>query len=250
MSETVQTRPTTPTAAPYSSLIRVAAGVCLILAALTNGLSQYLGYLVIGDRDWVDQVRWGADHLTIQRTEQMALVVSALFMPIGLLALAQVTRWSSRRLTLIAVPLMLWGMWGFHNILAIGYIAGTAGPQILGVDAAVKFNEEMVSDPGAALLGLLPHLLGSFLGIVLLTIAAWRSGHFPKAACALILAFLVWDFLLQPVGPLEPHLLLFIGWSWLGVALIRMPQPVWSGALSAAPPPGGSADDGRPGPSY
>ena len=34
---------------------------------------------------------------------------------------------------------------------------------------------------------------------------------------------------LVPVGPLEAHLLLAVGWTWLGVALWRMPARVWSG---------------------
>lgn len=214
---------------PYSALVRKAAGVCLVLAALTNGLSQYLGHLVIGDLDWVDQVRWGAENHVFQRAEQSALLVSALFMPLGLLGLAQVTRWSAPRLTLVATPLVLWGMWGFHNILAVGYVSGTIAPQLLGVDTAVRLNEGMVTDPGAALLGLLPHLVGSFVGVLLLSVAAWRSGRFPRLACALVVAFLVWDFFLPPVGPLEAHLLLVVGWAWLGITLVRMPQAVWRG---------------------
>lgn len=231
MTQTAPHAATPPVAeAPYASLVRRGAAACLVLAALSNGLSQYVGHLVIGDLDWVDQVRWGVGHLAFQRTEQSLLVVSALFMPLGLLGLAQVTRWSSPRLTLVAVPLMLWGMWGFHNILAIGYITGTAAPQIIGLPVAVQLNEEMVRDPGAALLGLLPHLLGSFIGILLLTIAAWRCGRFPRVACALVIAFLVWDYLLPPVGPLEAHLLLAVGWTWLGVSLWRMPAETWCGA--------------------
>jgi hypothetical protein len=229
MSESTA-RPTTAATAPYSALIRKAAGVCLVLAALTNGLSQYVGYLVIGDLEFVDQVRWGAEHLAFQRAEQMALVVSALFMLPGLLAVAQVTRWSSRRLTLTATALVVWGMWGFHNILAIGYIMGTAAPQIIGLDAALVLNEKAVSDPGAALLGLLPHLVGSFLGLILLSVAAWRSGAFSKTSCVLVVVFLLWDYLLAPVGPLEAHLVLLVAWTWWGVTLVRMPQQVWCGA--------------------
>ncbi len=230
MTQTVPHHLGTPTEAPYSSWIRRAAGACLVLAALTNGLSQYLGHLVVGDRDFSEQIRWGAENLAFQRTEQMVLVASALFMPLGLLGVAQVTRWSAPRLTLVAVPLMLWGMWGFHNILTMGYVVGTAGPPIIGVDTAVAFNDELVSDPGAAVLALLPHLVGSFLGVLLLSVAAWRSGRFPRGACALVVAFLVWDFFLVPVGPLEAHLLLAVGWTWLGVALWRMPAEVWRGA--------------------
>jgi hypothetical protein len=218
-----------PTTAPYSSLIQKATGVCLVLAAVTNGLSQYVSHLVIGDREWIDQIRWGADHLAYLRAEQLTLIVSALFMPLGLLGIAQVTRWSSRRLTLVGTPLMLWGMWGFHSILTGGYIFGAAAIDAVGKDGAVELNEGLMTDAGAGLVALLPHLLGSLLGITLLTVAAWRSGAFPRSACALVLAFLVWDYFLPPVGALEAHLLLFVGWMWLGVAMIRMPHRVWSG---------------------
>jgi hypothetical protein len=233
MSQTTQSESvaTTSPAPPYSALLRRTLGICLIVAAVTNGLSQYAGHLVVGDRDWVEQVRWGSENLAFQRTEQGLLVVSALVMPLGLLGIAQVTRWASPRLTLVATPLLVWGMWGFHNILAIGYITGTAAPQLIGLEAALELNEEMVTDPGAGLLGLLPHLVGTLLGLVLLMVAAWRSGCFPKAACALVLAFLVWDYFLPPVGPFEAHLLLFAGWTWLGVALLRMPGRVWRGGI-------------------
>ena len=141
------------------------------------------------------------------------------------------TRWTARRLTLVAVPLMLWGMWGFHNVLAMGFVAGTVTPHVLSVDDAVKLNDGLVSDPGVVVTALLPHLIGSFFGVLLLMVAAWRSGAFPKVPCALVIAFLVWDFLLPTWGLLEPHLLLFVGWTWLGVALLRdAAHPVAVGA--------------------
>lgn len=233
MTQTVPHEMTLAVDAPYSRLVRRAAAACLVLAALTNGLSQYVGHLVIGDLDWIDQVRWGEQNLAFLRAEQLTLMVSALFMPLGLLGIAQVTRWSAPRLTVIGTPLMLWGMWGFHNILAGGYIFGALAVDVLGAETAVRFNEGIMTDPGAGLLALLPHLLGSFTGVLLLSIAAWRSGHFPRAACALVVAFLVWDFFLVPVGPLEAHLLLALGWAWLGVALWRMPQRVWRGGAEA-----------------
>jgi hypothetical protein len=230
MSQTLETPATTTTAPPYSSLLRVAAGVCLVLAAVTNGLSQYVGHLVVGDLDFTDQMRWGLDHPGLHRAEQSLLVVSALFMPLGLLGVAHVTRWSARALTLVATPLVLWGMWGFHNVLSMGFVSGTVAPQLIPLDAAATLSEDLVTDPGAVWLALVPHLVGSFFGVLLLTVAAWRSGRFPKVACGLVVAFLVWDFFLPAVGPLEAHLLLFLGWAWLGVALVRMPQAVWTGA--------------------
>lgn len=249
MTHTLQHPVSAPPAAPYASLIRRAAGVCLILAGLTNGLAQYVNYLVVGGRlEWLDQVRWGADNLTYQRVDATVLLVSALFMPLGLLGLAQVTRWSARRLTLVGTPLMLWGMWGFHNILVGGLIAGPIATRSLGTEGAVALNEGMMTDTLGFFLAPLPHLLGTLPGVVLLTIAAWRSGAFPRVACAAVLVFLVWDYFLPPVGALlEPHLLLFVGWTWLGVSLIRMPHAVWAGASPDGPSPRSTASaDAQP----
>jgi hypothetical protein len=232
MTHTLDQSTTAPATAPYSSLIRKTTGVCLVLAGLTNGLSQYVHYLVAGRIEGVaDQIQWGAENMTFHRAEAAVLVVSALFMPLGLLGIAQVTRWSARRLTLVGTPLMLWGMWGFHNILTAGYLTGPAATSALGSEGAVKLNEGLMTDPLGFFLGPGPHIFGSLLGVVLLTVAAWRSGVFPKAACAIVLAFLVWDYFLPPVGAVfESHLLLAVGWTWLGITLFRMPQSVWSGA--------------------
>ncbi len=220
-------------APPFSRLIRLAAGAALCLAGLLNGLPQYLFSALVGDMSFVDQAQWGIEHLTAQRLEQGSLVVSALFMPLGLLGVAQVTRWRARRLTAIAVPLVLWGMWGFHNILSMGYVAGTVAPQIMSIEQAVALNGALPSDPGVVAVALVPHLVGSFLGILVLTAAAWRSGAFPRLACVLVVVFLVWDFLLPSAGPFEPHLLLAVGWVWLGVRMMRMGDDAWRGGRPA-----------------
>ena len=60
MSQTIESRPMAPaTSAPYSRALQLAAGVCLVLAAVTNGLSQYVGELVTGGGDFSEQIRWG-----------------------------------------------------------------------------------------------------------------------------------------------------------------------------------------------
>jgi hypothetical protein len=128
---------------------------------------------------------------------------------------------------------MLWGMWGFHNILSMGYVAGTVAPQIISVEQAVSLNDALPSEPGVVAVALVPHLVGSFLGILLLTAAAWRSGAFPRTACVLVVVFLFWDFLLPSAGPFEPHLLLAVGWVWLGVTMMRMGDDAWRGGRPA-----------------
>ncbi len=229
MSQTREVRVTAPVDAPYSRLLRVVAGGCLVLAALTNGLSQYVGHLLAGDLEFTELIAWGLDHPLAHRLEQTLLVLSALVMPLGLVAVAHVTRFRSRRLTLVATPLVLWGMWGFHNILAMGYVSGTVAPRVLDLRSGQQLNEGLIGDTGVLLTALLPHLVGSFFGVLLLMVAAWRSGRFSRVACGLVIAFLVWDFLLPSFGPAEPHLLLAVGWTWLGLQLIRMPQSSWSG---------------------
>ncbi len=225
-SPTTSARP-----APYSSAIRKALGGCLVLAGLLNGGAQYLGELLSPDHsDFGDQIAWGVDHAAIHQTEQFALLASMLFLPLGLLGLAQVTRWHAPRLTVAATLLTVWGMWGFSNVVALGYAAGSVGPDEIGVKDSVALNDAFIEHGGVMAGALYPHLIGSFLGLILLSIACWRSGVFPKAPLALLVAFLVWDFLLPSVGPLEPHLLLMVALVWLGAHLARMPARTWSGA--------------------
>jgi hypothetical protein len=103
-------------------------------------------------------------------------------------------------------------------------------PGIIGVDDAVALNDGLGSSAGTVATALVPHLVGSFVGVMLLSIAAWRSGVLPRAAAALLIVFLLWDFALPSLGFVGPHILLFLAWTWLGVALLRMPDPVWRGA--------------------
>lgn len=218
-------------ASPRRVSLKGVAGVSLVLGGVLNGLPQYLGELFIPDQESLsDQIRWSVDHPVIHQAEQLTMLVSSLFLPIGLLGLAWVAHHHARRLTGLATALVVWGMWGFHNILAMGYAAGTVGPDAVGVDAAVRLNEALIGDGGVIATALLPHIIGSFLGLLLLSVVCWRSGVFPKVPLLLLVAFLVWDFAVPlSVGPLEAHLLLVISWTWLGVHLLRMPAAVWAG---------------------
>ena len=88
---------------PYSTRIRQGLGVCLVLGGLLNGGSQYLVEAVAPDHDgFGDQFRWGLEHPALHQGEQFALMASMLFLPLGLLAIAQVTRWHTPRLTAVS----------------------------------------------------------------------------------------------------------------------------------------------------
>ena len=220
-----------PTRPPLSRAAQLAVAASLIAAGLLNGGTQFVGHLVIddGSGDFSDQIRWGVEHPVFHGVEQFALLASMLFLPVAVLGLAQVTRHRAPRLTAAGIVLTLWGFWGFHNILALGYTAGTIAPSALGVDAAVRLNDAFMEHPGSVFGALVPHLLGSFLGLVLLAIAGWRGRSLPRIPLVLLVAFLLWDFLLPPVGPLEAHLLLLVSFGWLGVHVARMSWQEWSG---------------------
>jgi hypothetical protein len=223
------------TAPPFSRALRIAAGICLIAAGLLNGLPQFLvGFVTQGQASFSDQIAWSEENALVHGTEQTALLVSSLFMPLGLLAVAHLCRFRAPVVTAIATPLVLWGMWGFGNVLAMGYVAGTVAPSILTVDDAVTLNDGLSSHPGTIAAALVPHLIGSFLGLILLSVAVWRSRAFPRPTAVLLVAFLVWDFALPPLGPIDPHVLLVLAWVWMGVHLLRMPDQVWRGAAPAS----------------
>jgi hypothetical protein len=217
-------------APPFSRALRIVAGLSLVAAGLFNGLPQALVAAVTGDLSFGEQIAWGAEHSVVHGLEQTALVVSSLVMLPGLLGLAHVCRFRVPALTAVATVLVVWGMWGFGNVLAMGYVAGTVAPSVLSVDAAVLLNEGLSEHAGTVAVALVPHLVGSFLGLLLLSVAMWRSGVFPRVAVALLVAFLIWDFGLPMLGPVDAHVLLVVAWVWLGVHLLRLPDAVWRGA--------------------
>jgi hypothetical protein len=216
-------------APPFSRALRIAAGLCLVFAGLLNGLPQALVAMVTGDLSFSEQIAWGAEHPLPHGLEQTALVASSLVMLPGLLGLAHVCRFRSPALTAVATVLVVWGMWGFGNVLAMGYVAGSVAPPVLSVDIAVALNEGLGEHAGVVAVALVPHLLGSFGGLLLLCVAIWRSRVFPRVTVALLAAFLIWDFGLPMLGPVDPHWLLVVAWGWLGVRLARLPDDVWRG---------------------
>lgn len=224
----ITSAPVATVAPPLSRAARLVGGTCLVVAGVTNGLSQYVGELLMPDlADFSAQIRWGADHPVIQAAEQTLLLVSMLVLPLGLLTLAHLTRWTAPRLTAAGIALGMWGMWGFHTVVALGYGAGTVGPGAIGSDPAVALNEGYLDHAGTIVTALLPHLVGSFLGLGLLAVAGLRGRSLPRLPLLLLIAFLVWDFLLPATGVLEPHLLLAVALGWLGLFVLRLPQAKW-----------------------
>ena len=217
------------TSPPLSRTIQRTVGISLVLAGLLNGGLQYVDHVTAGNGERDAQMAYGLEHHALYQAVWFGAMASSIFLLLGFLGLAQLTRWHTPRLTVVATPLAVWGMWGFGNVLAGTYIAQVITPDVLGVDSGVSLIEDgYLEDWGMIAGSLAPHLIGSFFGILLLAVACWRSG-FPRVPVALLIVFLVWDFALTPVGPLEPHLLLMVALVWLGAYVARLPHSRWLG---------------------
>lgn len=216
-------------APPLSRAVQRAVGASLVLAGVLNGGLQYVDHLAAGDGDRRELIVWGLEHHAAYQALWFGAMMSSIFLLMGFLGLAQVTRWHTPRLTAVATLLTIWGMWGFGNVLSGTYVAQVVTARTLGADDAVTLIEDgYLQDWGMIAGSLAPHLLGSFFGILLLAVACWRAG-LPRVPAALLVVFLLWDFLLTPVGVFEPHLLLLVALGWLGVVVLRMPQDRWLG---------------------
>ena len=155
------------------------------MAGLLNGGLQYVDHLLVGGGGKRDQLAWGLEHHALDQALWFGVMLSSIFLLMGFLGLAQVTRWHTPRLTVAATLLTIWGMWGFGNVLAGTYVAQVVTPTLFGLDAAVKLiNEGYLKDPGMIAGSLAPHLIGSFCGVLLLSIACLRSG-FPRVPAVL-----------------------------------------------------------------
>lgn len=217
------------TVPPLSRSIQRAVAGSLVLAGLLNGGLQYVDHLTAGDGEQRELIAWGLEHHAFRQAVWFGVMLSSIFLLIGFLGLAQVTRWHTPRLTVAATVLTVSGMWGFGNVLAGTYVAQVVAADVFGLDDAVKLIDEgYLKDWGMIAGSLAPHLIGSFFGVLLLSIACLRSG-FPQAPAVILIVFLVWDFALSPIGILEPHLLLLVALGWLGVTVARMPQTQWLG---------------------
>lgn len=230
MTQTAALSPvTSPSSPPLSRAIQLSVAASLVLAGLLNGGLQYVDHLTAGDGEQRELITWGLAHHAVYQAVWFGVMFSSIFLLVGFLGLAQMTRWHSPRLTVVATLLTVWGMWGFGNVLAGTYVAQVVTPDLFGVDDAVKLIDDgYLKDWGMIASTLAPHLIGSFFGLILLAVACWRAG-LPRVPAALLIIFLVWDFGFAPIGPLEPHVLLLVSLMWFGVSVARTPQRVWLG---------------------
>lgn len=155
----------------------------------------------------------------------IGLIATLLYIP-AFAGLALSVAHRSPVLSLVAAFVSTCAMVGFGGVRAVqGIQLGLVQSDIDRGEAVALIDS--VNPILAAFLVLF--MVGTLVGLVMLVIAVWRTGRFPRAALVLVLAFVVFDMvggsLTGDVGsrflPVLAHLVFLVGLGWLGLVLWR-----------------------------
>jgi hypothetical protein len=159
----------------------------------------------------------------------LAGTLAIAFMAIGFMAAAHLLRQRARRLGATAAGLLLIGMWGFFaiQVAELFELAAMLDPE---GEQAAHFLDSLVEHPLIGVLFGVAFLVFAPLGVLVLTIGALVRGGLPRWIAAVWLGFIVLDFTIGAVGPVDPHWLYFIGAVGLAVHIGRGADGTWAKA--------------------
>ena len=173
------------------------------------------------------RLRIVAEHTGAYATLATAGTVAIPFMVIGFLALSHLLRQHAPRTGSTARLLLLTGMWGFlgMHVVSLLQVPLSGTDDLPGAAAAM---ESWQSHPllGALFLG--PFLLAIPLGMLLLVGGLVRTRALPRWIPSLLGAFLVLDFAVRNVVPVDPHWLYLVACSATAVLILRRGDDAWA----------------------
>lgn len=190
----------------------LAAGL-VVAAAVLNGIES------IGTRALLPARPEGTDEMLAlvaeHRTTYAALVVvGTLAVPLMAAAFVLMTDLAAeraRRTATAARVLLLAGMWGFLGMHVVNLAQVPLSAAEVREQGVVALDA-MQSSPVLGVLFLLPFLVGTALGLLLLVVALLRSST-PRWIPLTMGAFLVVDFGLRNGGPVDAH------WLWIAASV-------------------------------
>jgi hypothetical protein len=211
---------------PFSAKL-AAAG--LLLGSAGN-LAQTVLWQVAGGRpETVDgQIAWADAHAAHFVVTALAGTLAVPFMAVGFVAAARLLAARARRTGIVAGVLLVLGMWGFQVIQAAETVQLAAMLDGDGHDAA-RWLDGLAEQPLLLVFGV-PFLLGAPLGLLVLTIGTLITGAVPRWIAVSWLAFVLLDFSVGAVGPVDPHWLYFAGAVGLAAYLLRDRGHAWANA--------------------
>ncbi len=203
---------------PIGRQLAIAA---LVLGAAGNTAEAVLGSIV-GDKPEAvtDQLSLVSERPVLVSTMVVVGTLAVPFMAVGFVAAARALHRSAPRLAWLSGSLLVVSMWGFlgmHTLDLIGLVALMEGDA-----AAASFLSNEVY--GNTLLEVLfgqPFFVGAVLGMLTLTIGLLVTRAVPRWIAACWLVFLLLDFSIGGIGPIDPHWLFLAGAVGLAAHLHR-----------------------------
>lgn len=187
------------------------AAASLVVGAAGNTAQAVLGQVLGGRPDTVSgQIAAFNEHSVLVTAMCVVGTVAVPFMAVGFVVAAQLLRSRARRTGLLAGVLLVLGMWGFLAVQTAELVQLTAILDPEGTAAA----EYLHGIDESVLLGVvfgLPFMLGAPLGVLVLTIGMLVKGGVARWIPAAWLAFILLDFSIGSVGPVDPHWLYLVG---------------------------------------
>lgn len=194
--------------------------VSLILGAGLEAVQGTVERIIDRPDSVAGQIALASDHPTAFATVTVAAVLAVPFLAIGFIAAAQELARRSRKVAFVAGGLLTLGMWGYLAVQTADLFLFAAMSDPANESAATYLD----SLDDEVLLGVVysgPFLIGSVVGLLVLTIAMLVRGGVPRWIPGAWLAYLVLDFGFFDPGPVDPSWLLFAGAVGLAAHLLR-----------------------------
>lgn len=204
----------------HSHIGPVLGAVSLVVGAALNTAQSVISTVIDRPDDIADQITYANAHQATWATLCIVGLLAVPFMAIGFIAACQELATRSRKVAYVAGTLLVLGMWGFLVIQAAELIQFTAMINPEGQSTAV-YMDSLDED---VLLGVMfggPFFIGTVLGMLVLSIALLFRGGVPRWIPGAWLAFIVLDFTVGGVGPVDPHWLYLAGAVGLAAHLLR-----------------------------
>lgn len=202
----------------------------LVVGAALNTAQAVIAQFLDERPDTVaERITWAGANETGAWAAALAGTLAIAFMAVGFVAAAHLLRTRARRTGVTAAALLLVGMWGFFaiQVAELFELAAMVDPD--GREAAY-FLDSLAEHPLIGLLFGLPFLLCAPLGVLVLTIGLLVTGTVPRWIPAAWLVFIVVDFSIGAVGPVDPHWLYLAGAIGLAAHLRGDRGRAWSNA--------------------
>lgn len=216
-----------PARAPVAARLAAAA---LVVGSAGN-LGQAVLLQLVGGRpkSVEDRMTLAADHGTTYAIACLLGLVAVPLMAIGFWSAARLLAQRLRKTGIVAGVMLVAGMWGFQCIQVVESVqlAAMLDGSAQGREAALWLDG--VFDHWLPMVFGVPFLLMTPPGMMVLTIAALITAAFPRWIAAAWLVFIVVDFAVGPVGPVDPHWLYFGGAVGLAAHMLQGGGRAWRG---------------------